>query len=231
MPEDGVADALLRLSAARGRAARCSAPTAPSSLRRRAAWCTRRARMPRSLDVLLDGTAHVAPGSREICRLEALSDAAFFVLGLDSGPARFRPGAAHRSGPGTPGRRRRGRPRVAPPPGDARPGLTPLPAGRRTRPAPRPPRGPGHPPPARRPAARGRRAHPERDRAGAGLPRVPRARRGPPLGGRRARRRPSPGARSGAACTALWLAGRGGAHRTARRGPADPAPRRPGGSG
>ncbi|GAA4980102.1 hypothetical protein GCM10023205_56280 [Yinghuangia aomiensis] len=100
MPEDGVADALLRLSAARAGGALFGAH-GTVYLRDGAVVHAESPDAP-SLDVLLDGTAHVAPGVLEICRLEALFDAAFFVLGPDSGPARFRPGAAHRSGPGHP---------------------------------------------------------------------------------------------------------------------------------
>ncbi|WP_431045850.1 transcriptional regulator [Streptomyces sp. P1-3] len=42
---------------------------------------------------------HMSSGELEICHLGALFDAAFFVLAPDSGPARFRSGAAHWLGP------------------------------------------------------------------------------------------------------------------------------------
>lgn len=100
LPEDGVADALLRLSAARAGGALFGAH-GTVYLRDGAVVHAESPDAP-SLDVLLGGTAHVAPGVLEICHLDALFDAAFFVLGPDSGPARFRPGAAHRFGPGHP---------------------------------------------------------------------------------------------------------------------------------
>ncbi|WP_175408851.1 transcriptional regulator [Streptomyces sp. TRM64462] len=66
------------------------------------------------LDVLLGGASRVGAGEREICRLGALYDAAFFALAPGRGPARFRYGAEPETEPG-PGAG------AGPEPGPARP--------------------------------------------------------------------------------------------------------------